>query len=82
MIAAWEASDKLSQLDSPKKVSNHCRNLPPYLREQRAQATCAAKEQEACDRKRAREAAIAAAIANGKRGGKAAGRGTRGRRQG
>ena len=39
MMAAWPASKILAHLDTAKKVANQTRNLPPYLKQIRAEAT-------------------------------------------
>ena len=67
----WEAGDKLASLDTHKKVSNSCRNLPPHLRDQRAEAARLSKAEEVLAKKReSRAAAIARAKGARGKGGK------------
>ena len=76
MMAAWAASNVLAHLDTAKKVANQTRNLPPNLKQIRAEATRIAKEEEAArmaERKRARREEV---LAKGKeKGGKGKGKG-------
>ena len=76
MLAAWASSNKLAHLDSTKKVANATRNLPPHLKEQRAEAARIAKEKKAAAAKAAGKGAAGKKLAGkGGRGGKKGGRG-------
>ena len=77
MLAAWDSSNKLAHLDSTKKVANATRNLPPHLKEQRAEAARIAKEKKAAAAKAAGKGAAGKKLAGkGGRGGTKGGRGS------